>query len=260
MIANKILRSPMSNRKSGKEKKIAAIVPSAGIGKRFGSDKNKAFHMLMGKPVIVWSLELLESLKNIAEIVPVFNKNDVQEGIRLIKKYGISKVKKIAMGGKERQNSVCNALNLIDEDTDIVLIHDAARPLIEKSQIEKALKQIERADGVVIGMPPKNTIKELCYKTRKGKKELFVKKTLNRNSLLAVQTPQIFRCDVLVKAYKKAMRKGFYSTDDAALVEKFGGSIKIMLSSYSNIKITTPEDMETTRVLIKQKMRKRKTQ
>lgn len=249
----------MSNRKSGKKKKIAAIVPSAGIGKRFGSDKNKAFHLLMGKPVIVWSLELLESIENVAEIVPVFNKNDIQEGSRLIKKYGISKIKKIAIGGKERQNSVYNALNLIEKDTDIVLIHDAARPLVEKAQVEQALKQLEGIEGIIIGVQPKDTIKELFYKTHKGKKELFVKKTLDRKSLLAVQTPQIFKYNVLLKAYKKAMRKGFYSTDDAALVEKFGGKIKIMLGSYSNIKITTPEDIETTRVLIKKRKERRKT-
>jgi 2-C-methyl-D-erythritol 4-phosphate cytidylyltransferase len=248
----------MSNQKSGKKKKIAAIVPSAGIGKRFGSNKNKAFHMLMGKPVIVWSLELLESIGNVAEIVPVFNKNDLQEGSRLIKKYGISKIKKIAIGGKERQNSVYNALNLIDKDTDIVLIHDAVRPLVEKAQVEKALKQLEGIDGIIIGVQPKDTIKELFYKTHKGKNELFVKKTLDRRALLAVQTPQIFKYEVLVKAYKKAMREGFYSTDDSAIVEKFGGRIKIILGSYSNIKITTPEDIETARILIKKKRRRRK--
>ncbi len=251
----------MSTLKSGREKKIAAIIPSAGIGRRFGSDKNKAFHMLCGKPVIVWSLELLESLGDISEIVPVFNKRDTQEGSRIIKKYGISKVKRIATGGKERQDSVCNALNLIDKDTDIVLIHDAARPLIERSQIIQMLKRIEEKEtgGVVIGVQPKDTIKELCCKARKRSKELFVKKTLDRGALLAVQTPQIFKHKVLIKAYEKAMRENFYSTDDSAIVEKFGGRVKIMLGSHINIKITTPEDIKTAEIFMKRKTRKRKT-
>lgn len=249
----------MSNLKSGREKKITAIIPSAGIGKRFGSTKNKAFHILCGKPVIVWSLELLESLKDVTEIMPVFNEKDIQEGSRIIKKYGISKVKKIAVGGKERQNSVYNALSIIDEDTDIVLIHDAVRPLAEKAKVEQALKQIEGADGIIMGVQPKDTIKELCCKTSKGRKDLFVKKTLNRSFLLAVQTPQIFRYRVLVKAYEKAMCRGFYSTDDSAIVEKFGGNIKIIAGSYTNIKITTPEDTEAAEIFMKKKTGKRKT-
>ena len=141
-------------------KKVTAIVPAAGLGKRFGQGGNKPFQMLGNKPLIVWVFEVLESINEIAEIIPVFKKDDMALGCNLLEKFKFSKVKRIAPGGKERQDSVYGALALIDKETDVVLIHDGVRPLIEKSIVEESIRQLRRVDGVVVGVPLKDTIKK----------------------------------------------------------------------------------------------------
>ena len=237
-------------------KKVTAIVPAAGLGKRFGQGGNKPFQMLGNKPLVVWIFEVLESINEIAEIIPVFKKDDMALGCNLLEKFKFSKVKRIAPGGKERQDSVYGALALIDKETDVVLIHDGVRPLIEKSIVEESISQLRRVDGVVVGVPLKDTIKEVRSQVsgvrRKGE-EIIVKKTLNRSVLWAIQTPQVFKYSVLMKAYRKAMDERFYSTDDSAIVEKYGGKVKAIMGSYSNIKITTPEDLDIAELFLRKR-------
>jgi 2-C-methyl-D-erythritol 4-phosphate cytidylyltransferase len=245
------------------QKRVVAIVPAAGLGKRFGKDTNKPFQSLGGKPLIIWSLETLESVHEIEEIIPVLKVEDMEYGQKIFKKYNISKIRRIAPGGKERQDSVYNGLRLIKNTDCLVLIHDGVRPFIEKELIEKAIQKLLTPsvstfphsggfteakatgveggiDGVVLGVPVKDTIKE----AEGG----IIKKTLKRGSLWAIQTPQIFPYDKMIHAYEKAMKEGFYSTDEAALIEKYGGKIMIVIGSYKNIKITTPEDMQIAEI------------
>ena len=237
---------------------IIAIVPSAGRGIRFDPNTNKPFQNLRGKPIVVWSLHTLESVKEIGEIIPVLKKEDIEKGKEVFKKYKLSKIKTIAPGGKERQDSVYNGLKLIGDKDCIVLIHDGVRPLVEKELIEKAIKEsiispclplvkggkggLKGFDGVILGVPVKDTIKE-----SEGE---IIKKTLRRDLLWAIQTPQVFPYRVIMSAYEKAMKKGFYATDDAALVERYGGKVKIIMGSYRNIKITTPEDLAIAEYLL----------
>jgi 2-C-methyl-D-erythritol 4-phosphate cytidylyltransferase len=222
--------------------KVIAIVPSAGLGRRFGSQMNKPFQNLGGKPLVVWSLETLESIQEIEAIIPVLKEGDRERGVEVFEKYNLSKIKKIAPGGKERQDSVYNGLKLVEDKNCIILIHDGARPLIEKALIQEAIRHMteilregEDYNGIVLGVPVKDTIKEA--------KKSIVKKTLRRDSLWAIQTPQVFPYSYISTAYESAIKDGFYSTDDAALVEKYGGKIKVIMGSYRNIKITTPEDL-----------------
>lgn len=236
-------------KKQIKQEKVVAIVPAAGMGKRFGPGTNKPFKSLMGKPLIVWSLETLESVVEVSEIIPVLKLEDMLYGKKLFEEYGLSKIKRIAPGGNERQDSVYNGLKLIDNRNCIVLIHDGVRPLIEKTLIEEVIKHLsqvlrakEECDGVAIGVPLKDTIKE----AENG----MIKKTLRRDSLWAIQTPQVFSYKNILAAYKRAMKERFYSTDDAALVEKYGGKIKVVMGSYKNIKITTPEDLAIAEFLL----------
>jgi 2-C-methyl-D-erythritol 4-phosphate cytidylyltransferase len=236
--------------------KVTAIVPSAGLGKRFGPDTNKPFQILDGKPLVVWSLETLESVDEIEEIIPILKEGDREKASEVIGKYKLSKVKKMAAGGKERQDSVYNGLKLVENGTGIILIHDGARPFIDKALIQDALRQMldilkhgEDCDGVVLGVPVKDTIKEV----KKG----IVKKTLRRDSLWAIQTPQVFLYSSLAKAFEKAIREGFYSTDDAALVEKYGGKVRVIMGSYRNIKITTLEDLTVAEYFLRESDRKK---
>jgi 2-C-methyl-D-erythritol 4-phosphate cytidylyltransferase len=222
--------------------KTIAIVPSAGLGIRFGSDTNKPFQILGGKPLVVWALKTLESIDEIEEIIPVLRKEDVDMGIEVFRSHNISKAKRVAKGGKERQDSVYNGLKLIEDKTCIILIHDGARPFIEKSLIQESirdmaesLKDKKECDGVVPGVPVKDTIKE----AEGG----IIKRTIKRDSLWAIQTPQVFPYMKISTAYERSVKEGYYSTDDAALIERYGGKIKVIMGSYSNIKITTPDDL-----------------
>jgi 2-C-methyl-D-erythritol 4-phosphate cytidylyltransferase len=246
-----------------KKDRVVAVVPAAGLGKRFGPGKNKSLQTLGGKPVVIWSLEALESVPEIVEIIPVLKAEDMEQGQKIFEKYNLSKIKRIAAGGKERQDSVYNGLKLIDDDSCFVLIHDGVRPLIEKELIENAINALINPsspplvkgdkggcngfDGVILGVPLKDTIKEAG--------DGIIKKTLRRDSLWAIQTPQVFLYRKLLAAYDQAMKEGLYSTDDSALVEHYGGKIKVVLGSYRNIKVTTPEDLDIAEFLIKKTAR-----
>ena len=228
-----------------RQEKVVAIVPAAGLGKRFGPGTNKPFQSLSGKPIIVWSLEILEAIVEVVEIIPVLKMEDMEYGLKIFEKYGISKIKRIAPGGKERQDSVYNGLKLIEDKNCIVLIHDGVRPLIDRDLIERTIKELKDCDGVALGVPLKDTIKE----AENG----IIKKTLRRDSLWAIQTPQVFPYKNILTAYERAMKEGFYSTDDAALIEKYGGKVKVIIGSYKNIKITAPEDLAIAEFLLTRK-------
>ena len=232
--------------------KVIAIVPAAGLGIRFGSDTNKPFQVLGGKPLVVWALKTLESIDEIEEIIPVLRKEDVDMGIEIFRSYNISKAKRVAKGGKERQDSVYNGLKLIEDKTCIILIHDGVRPFIEKSLIQESIRDMAESlknkkdcDGVVPGVPVKDTIKEA--------KGGIIKRTIKRDSLWAIQTPQVFPYMKISTAYERSVEEGYYSTDDAALIERYGGKIKVIMGSYSNIKITTPDDLIFAEYLLSKK-------
>ena len=232
--------------KSSLSNEVIAVVPAAGSGTRYGPGTRKPFLLLNGKPLIIWALEILESVPNISHIIPVLKKSDLNKGKKLFQQYEISKILRIVEGGKERQDSVLNALTGLKGNFSIVMIHDGARPFLTKDMIERGLDELDGFDGVVVGMPPKDTIKE----TEHG----FVQSTLNRDSLWAIQTPQFFPVQVISAAYERAYRERYYSTDDAALVERYGGRVKVIKGSYSNIKITTPEDLAFAELLLSQRL------
>ena len=222
--------------------KITAVIPAAGLGKRFGDGANKQFLMLGGKPLLIWALQALEAVPEIYEIIPVLKDGDMEFGIRMLEEYGIKKVRRIAPGGKERQDSVFHGLKLVSDKKGVVLVHDAARPLIETSLVANAIGRLTDCEGVVVGVPVKDTIKEV--------KEGEVIHTLSRDCLWSVQTPQVFRFETIYGAYERAAKESFYSTDDSALVEKYGGRIRMVMGSYKNIKITTPEDLKMAELFL----------
>lgn len=232
--------------------KIVAIVPAAGLGKRFGEDKKKTLYLLSGKPVLVWVLETLQGIDEVSEVVPVLKKEDIPYADELIKRYRIKKVKSFVIGGNERQDSVYNAIKSLDKDTKVVIIHDGVRPLVGKDVVKRAIKGLDGCDGVIAGVPVKDTIKEV-RKQETEDKGVIVSRTLNRSILWMIQTPQVFHFEKIKKAYESAMADGYYATDDSALVERYGGNVKVIMGSYTNIKITTPEDINIAEAIIKDK-------
>jgi len=226
--------------------KVVAIVPAAGLGKRFSASEKKTFVKLSGTPLVIYTLKKLHKSASVTEIIPVLRQEDLATGLELAESHNLEKIKQIATGGKERQDSVYNALKLVNEDC-LILIHDGARPFISGEMIENLLKEIKGVDGVVPGMPVKETLKEVDIKKR------IVLSTVKREKLWTIQTPQIFPFKVIKKAYDKAYADGFHATDDAALVERIGGKIKIIPGSPFNIKITTPEDFDVAECLLTKK-------
>lgn len=238
-----------------------AVVPAAGWGRRFGISRKKPFVELLGTPLLVHTLRRLHSVSSITEIIPVLREKDIEKGLKLVRDYKLSKIKHIALGGKERQDSVYNALCLIEsfpisQGKILILIHDGVRPLVTHRLIEKLLSEIkskEDIDGVIPGLPVKETLKEVSGSS-------FVIFTKSRERFWAVQTPQVFRFNMLKKAYDEAYKDGFYATDDSALVERIGGKVKVISGDPFNIKVTTPKDIGMVEYLLDNKMSNYKAQ
>ncbi len=214
-----------------------AIILAGGAGKRMGAATNKQFLLIDNKPIIVHTLEIFENCRSIDSIFLVVNQKDlpvIQKEI--LETYRFKKVTKLVIGGRLRQDSVRNGLEAIEGQCDIVVIHDGARPFVSPSFIEKGIFLMEMFDAVIPGLPAKDTIKAVS-------KEGFVSKTLPRDSLWQVQTPQTFKYELIVKAYREGMAKKLYGFDDATFIEHLGKKVKVIEGSPYNMKITTPEDL-----------------
>jgi len=220
---------------------VTAIVLAAGSGIRLKSKASKALVELGGKPLIIHSLKTISSNPQVKEIIVAANPLNKKQILERIEKYKIPKIKSIVLGGRERKDSVFNALKQVSSEAGMVLIHDAARPLIAASEVARLIKEAGKFGAAILGVPVKSTIK----KAGAG----FISKTLDRNNLWEAQTPQAFKKDLILSAYKRF--KHLKATDDAMLVEKLGARVRIIEGSYRNIKITTREDLITAQALLK---------
>jgi len=221
--------------------KIVSILLAAGKGERFG--EKKQFIKINGEPLFQYSLNIVNKLDFIDEIYLVLPKEDIDR----IKIFSFKTVKKV-VGGKERQNSVYNALKEIKK-ADIVVIHDTARPLVKESMFSEGVENVKKGyDGSVTAIPARDTIKEFDGK--------LIKKTLDRDKLLIVQTPQTFKFDKLLKAHEYAIKNGILGTDDSYLMELMGYKITYNLGSFLNFKITTKEDILLAKCFLEKKRKK----
>lgn len=218
--------------------KYTFIVAAAGVGKRMGLGYPKQFLEWEGKPIFIHTLEKINGNKLVTDIVVVTNSDYIEEVERYCREYSIHKVVRIVAGGRERQDSIYNAIQEC-RDSDLIGVQDGVRPFIESGFIESAYEELRKdeLDGVVVGVPVKDTIKVV---DENG----IIQSTPVRSTLVAAQTPQVFKGEILVKAYEKAAEDRWLGTDDSSLVEYIGGRVKIVEGSYGNIKITTVEDLK----------------
>lgn len=223
--------------------KVVAVVVSAGLGKRLNKKIPKPLIALNGKPILIHTLENLSHVKLISEIILVVNKNYLNAFRKKIRQFGLGKVKKIVIGGKTRGKSVFKGLKAIEGNCDVVLIHDAVRPFVEENLVKKIISASFKYGAAILAVPLKPTIKKVDLK----RKEIV--ETVERENLWEAQTPQAFKKYLILNAYKKI--RDFNFTDDASLLEKMGKKVKIVSGSYKNIKITTPEDLEFAKVILK---------
>lgn len=216
--------------------KTVAIITAAGKGKRMGSATKKPYIIFDGKPLLTHAIMPFEQSKVVNGIIVVTAKGDEDFCLRtVVRKFGFKKVLKVICGGKERQDSVRSGITAAGDGWDIVVVHDGVRPFVTKEAIEKVVKSACRHGAATLAVPVKDTIKHVSSG--------FVKKTLPRDELWAIQTPQAFGFDMLKKAHELAEKQGFAGTDDCMLVEKLGHKVAAVNGSYDNIKITTPEDL-----------------
>lgn len=220
-----------------KDQYISVIIAAAGMSNRMGSKINKQFISINNKPILVHTLEKFEGCSYVDEIILVAKEDEIDYCRKeIIKRYNFNKVAKIIRGGKERQDSVYNGILALDEKTDIVLSHDGARPFVKIENIIDGIKGAYKDGACVVGVPVKDTIK--VVESSNG-----IVETPKRDMLWAAQTPQCFKKEIIQEGYRKAIEDGYIGTDDSGLVERMGLDVKIIMGSYENIKITTPEDL-----------------
>lgn len=216
--------------------KNCAIILAGGKGTRMGKEINKLFLEIKEKPLLSYTLESFQRNKYIDTIILVSAKEELEYcRSEIVLKYSFDKVKQVISGGDTRQQSVLNGLNAIGE-CNIVLIHDGARPFVSQKIINDSIKYADLYGACACGVRPKDTIKVKNYNG-------FSESTLDRDKLFCVQTPQSFKRNVIMNSHRNALNKNISATDDTMIVEICGYDVFLYEGSYTNIKITTPEDL-----------------
>lgn len=220
-------------------KRNIAIVLAAGQGKRMNSSIPKQYLLLGDRPVLFYALETFQKTDVIDEIILVVGEGQVEYcRNEIVDKYGFSKISKVIEGGKERYLSVYCGIKEAN-GADNIFVHDGARPFVTEDILKRSLLEVEQWEACAVGVPVKDTIKIID-------EDGFINHTPSRKYVWAIQTPQVFRYDILRKAYDKLMTSGETDiTDDAMVVERMlEKKVKVVMGDYKNIKITTPEDIE----------------
>lgn len=238
------LAYPVTHGLSIQPMKTAVIIAAAGIGARMGSGQPKQYMEVGGRPIICHTLDRFREAKCIDELIVVVEPGrDVAFRNDILISFGYPKHWRVTEGGKLRQESVANGLELVPPDCDVVLIHDGVRPFITANQIETAAQVAARDGACVVAAQVKDTIKRVSG-------DGLIVETVDRERLWNAQTPQAFLCGILKEAFTAAARDGFVATDDAGLVERLGFNVTIIEGSHQNIKITTPADMAIAEAIL----------
>ena len=214
-----------------------AIIVAGGKGKRMHKRINKLFLLLNKEPIIHHTLKKFQQCKNIDKVILVIRPEDRNKFESIIKANNFDKITKVVDGGIERQDSVYNGIKAVDEaeDDDIILIHNAVNPFVDEATINNCINATKKYGAAVVGFPAKDTIKVV--------EDGLVRQTIDRRLLWQIQTPQAMKYFLAKKAFERAYREKFYGTDDVSLVERIGGSVKIVYCPRENMKITEPYDL-----------------
>jgi len=223
--------------------RIAAIVPAAGLGTRMGAETPKQFLELGGVPLIVFTLRRLAASSAITEFFISTRADDVPALEAMVAKAALGRPARVVHGGDSRQQSVANALAQVDPATEIVLVHDAVRPFVTLTQIDRVISEARARGAAILGIPAIDTVKEV-KRASLPEDVALISATIPRERIVLAQTPQVFSYALLRDAFKKAQQDGITASDEAAVVERFGHDVFVVLGSERNIKITRPADMD----------------
>ena len=231
--------------------RIAAIIPAAGLGTRMGADTPKQFLELEGTPLVIHSVRRIASCPLVTDII-VATRADVVESLEeRIRGERFMQTVRVVRGGDSRQDSVALALKEVSNDTEIVLVHDAVRPLIDVATIDRTIDAVAEHGAAIVGLPAVDTIKQV-ERTAHG---ALITSTIPREFVVLAQTPQGFRYGLLQRAFAEATADGFVGTDEASVAERAGHPVAVVHGSQVNLKITQPGDLELAEFYLRQRAR-----
>lgn len=231
--------------------RIAAIVPAAGLGTRMGADLPKQFLELDGMPLIIFTLKRLAACPAITDFFVATRAEDVVSLQDKVARAGLGRPARVVHGGDTRQQSVANALAQVDPSTEIVLVHDAVRPFVTREQIERVIAEARTRGAAILGIPAIDTVKEVKRASLPADVAL-ISATIPRERIVLAQTPQVFSYTLLRDAFRKAQEDDVSASDEAAVVERFGHEVFVVVGSERNLKITRPSDMDLARFYLEQ--------
>src|SRR5580700_7694006 len=226
--------------------RIAAIVPAAGLGTRMGADQPKQFLELDGMPLIIFTLRRLASCPAITDFLISTRADDVMSLQDKVAKAALGRPARVVHGGDTRQQSVANALAQVDPATDVVLVHDAVRPFVTAEQVDRMIVEARKRGAAILGIPAIDTVKEV-KRASLPEDVALITATIPRERVVLAQTPQVFTYALLRESFKKAQEDDFTGSDEAAIVERLGHDVFVVLGSERNLKITRPADMDLAR-------------
>jgi 2-C-methyl-D-erythritol 4-phosphate cytidylyltransferase len=231
--------------------KTVAIIPAGGSGVRMENERPKQFLDVDGRPLLAVTLEKFQVCPVIRTVILVAPENEVAYcQSEIVERYRLTKVEKVVAGGERRQDSVKLGIEASGGDCELILIHDGVRPLVTPDLIVRVVEAAQAHRTVITGLPAKETVKEID-------ENAVVVRTFDRQKVWLVQTPQVFRYEDVLMAHRRAVEEGWEGvTDDALLVEKLGIPIKVVEGSEDNIKVTTPQDLELVKFLLKRQKAK----
>ncbi|MGH7769251.1 MAG: 2-C-methyl-D-erythritol 4-phosphate cytidylyltransferase [Candidatus Binatia bacterium] len=224
--------------------RVNAVVVAAGEGKRMGGDLPKALIALAGRPLILHTLDRFarSQVRKVILVAPGKQRQEFEQLIATERPFSRLECV-LESGGPRRQDSVRRGLNRLDDDCEVVVIHDGARPLVTPAIIDRCVELALKEGAAVVGVPAKDTIKVVSASRR-------IESTPPRNSLWEIQTPQAFRVEIVREAHRRAEQDGIEATDDAMLVERLGKSVALLEGERSNLKVTTADDLLIAEALI----------
>jgi len=231
--------------------RVVAILPAAGLGTRMGAETPKQFLELDGMPLVIFTLRRLAACAEISEFLIATRAEEAESLAARIAKEKPARAVRVVRGGGSRQQSVGNALAEIGDDAEIVLVHDAVRPLITCEQVQRVIAATREHGAAILGIPAMDTVKEVKRTSLPGDVALITA-TIPRERVVLAQTPQGFRVPLLREAYAMAARDGYSASDEAGLVERTGHDVYVVQGSTRNLKVTRPGDMELARFYLQQ--------
>src|SRR5271163_3107974 len=231
--------------------RVAAIIPAAGLGTRMGAEMPKQFLELDGMPLVIFTLRRLAACSAITDFFLSTRADDVVSLQDKVGRAALGRPARVVHGGDTRQQSVANALAQVDPSTEIVLVHDAVRPFVTPAQIDRVIVEARARGAAILGVPAIDTVKEV-KRASLPEDVALIASTIPRERIVLAQTPQAFAYSLLRDSFRLAQRDGVTASDEAALVERFGHEVFVVVGSERNLKITRPADMELARFYLEQ--------